>query len=295
MFDIFPRLKDSFDEMVSPVSAAENFLRESSLKRKDFLMKTATFIAGKLNTPGLNDREKDGVFHMLAVIGKVLIKRKDFVDQLENLLVDFIFRESQSSVGFLRARACFVLGSFAKLKYKNAENFARCLSILICCLCNEKSLPVQVEAAMALNTFLTEADIENDAKSMLIANLQMIVIKIIEIIQKTEIDEVMLVLQKIVNKYDEELQPIAVQMTGELVQFFKHLVCSENNPNDENKAEDRTIAAMTVLNTLDTIVSCMNEKPEVRFFSSNFVSNRRTFRFSSRSAARSRESSTISF
>ncbi|CAF4455903.1 unnamed protein product, partial [Rotaria magnacalcarata] len=59
-------------------------------------------------------------------------------------------------------------------------------------------------------------------------------------------------------------QPIAVQMTMQLVEFFKHVIASENTPSDETKAEEKTVAAMGVLNTLDTIVSCMGDKPEVR-------------------------------
>ena len=114
---------------------------------------------------------------------------------------------------------------------------------------------------MALNLFMSERDAGEKSKAIIVPHLQIIVMRIIEIIRKTEIDDVMIVLQKIVGLFDQELQPIAVQMTSQLVEFFKHVVSSDDTAaSDETKAEERTVAAMGVLNTLDTIVSCMGEK-----------------------------------
>jgi hypothetical protein len=257
---------DILDEYVSPVSAAELFLSDAVAKRKDVLMKTVTFLGTIIHNDTITAKQKDGVLHMLGVIGNVLIKKKTFTSQLENMIVQYLFPELQSSIPYLRARACYALRNFSKLEYTNSDNSVRCLTYLINCLCNDTSLPVKVEAAMALNLFISDTDTGEKGKAIIIPHLQLIVMRIIEIIRQTEIDDVMIVLQKIVGLFDQELQPIAVQMTSQLVEFFKHVVCSENTPSDESKAEERTVAAMGVLNTLDTIVSCMGEKPEVRLF-----------------------------
>jgi len=259
---------DILDEYVSPISAAELFLSDAVAKRKDVLMKTVSFLGTIIHNDRITIQQKDGVLHMLGVIGNVLIKKKTLSNQLENIIIQYLLPETQSSTAFLRARACYALRNFAKFEYTNPENSSRCLNNLINCLCNDRSLPVQVEAAMALNLFMSDNE---KHKTIVIPNLQIIVMKIIEIIRQTEIDDVMIVLQKIVGLFDKELQPIAVQMTSQLVQFFKHVVCSENTSNDENKTEERTIAAMGVLNTLDTIVSCMGEKSDVRKQNSLFL------------------------
>lgn len=254
---------DILDEYISPVSAAEMFLSDAVAKRKDVLMKTVGFLGTIIHNDTITAKQKDGVLHMLGVIGTVLIKKKAFAHQLENMIVQYLFPELQSSTAFLRARACYAIRNFSKLEYSNKDNATRCLTYLINCLCNDTSLPVQVEASMALNLFMSDTDGEESHKAIIVPNLQVIVMRIIEIIRKTEIDDVMIVLQKIVGLFDQELQPIAVQMTAQLVEFFKHVVCAENAPSDEAKAEERTVAAMGVLNTLDTIVSCMGEKQEV--------------------------------
>ncbi|CAF1083384.1 unnamed protein product [Adineta steineri] len=254
---------DILDEYISPVSAAELFLADAVAKRKDVLMKTVSFLGTIIHNDSITVKQKDGILHMLGVIGNVLIKKKAFANQLENMIVQYLFPELQSPTAFLRARACYALRNFSKLEYTNPDNSVRCLTFLINCLCNDTSLPVKVEAAMALNLFMSDSDTGEKGKAIIIPHLQIIVMRIIEIIRQTEIDDIMIVLQKIVGLFDQELQPIAVQMTSQLVEFFKHVVCSENTPTDESKAEERTVAAMGVLNTLDTIVSCMGEKQEI--------------------------------
>ena len=254
---------DILDEYVSPVSAAELFLSDAVAKRKDVLMKTVAFLGTIIHNDTITSKQKDGVLHMLGVIGNVLIKKKTFANQLESMIVQYLFPELQGPTAFLRARACYAIRNFSKLEYSNPENATRCLTYLIHCLCNDTSVPVQVEAAMALNLFISDTDAGEAGKAVIVPHLQVIVMRIIEIIRKTEIDDVMIVLQKIVGLFDQELQPIAVQMTSQLVEFFKHVICAENTPSDESKAEERTVAAMGVLNTLDTIVSCMGEKAEV--------------------------------
>jgi importin-7 len=272
------------DEYVNPVSAAESFLSDVAAKRKDVLMKTVTFLGTIIHNDKINNQQKDGVLHMLGVIGNVLIKKKTFNSQLENIIVRYLFPELQSPMAYLRARACYALRHFAKLNYSNAENSARCLTHLIHCLCNDTSLPVKVEAALALNMYISDTEMGDKSKAMIVPHLQLIVMRIIEIIRQTEIDDVMVVLQKIVSAFDQELQPIAVQITSELVSFFKHVVCSENTSNDESKTEERTIAAMGVLNTLDTIVSYMSEKPEVRDRTRRTVRSCRSSRSDSRAS-----------
>ncbi|CAF3526399.1 unnamed protein product [Rotaria sp. Silwood1] len=254
---------DILDEYISPVSAAELFLADAVAKRKDVLMKTVSFLGTIIHNDTISTKQKDGVLHMLGVIGNVLIKKKTFANQLENIIVQYLFPELQSPVAYLRARACYALRNFSKLEYNNIENSSRCLTNLIHCLCNDTSLPVQVEAAMALNLFLSDTEANEKDRAIIVPHLQIIVMRIIEIIRKTEIDDVMIVLQKIVGLFDQDLQPIAVQMTSQLVEFFKHVISSETTPSDETKAEEKTVAAMGVLNTLDTIVSCMGEKPEL--------------------------------
>ena len=85
-------------------------------------MKTVTFLGTVIHNDTITPKQKDGVLHMLGVIGNVLIKKKTFANQLENIIVQYLFPELQSPIAYLRARACYALRNFSKLEYSNPDN-----------------------------------------------------------------------------------------------------------------------------------------------------------------------------
>ena len=56
-----------------------------------------------------NAREKDGVLHILGSVADALMKKKPFKDQMEDLVVNFILPAFHDEIGYIRARACWVL------------------------------------------------------------------------------------------------------------------------------------------------------------------------------------------
>ena len=67
-------------------------------KRKDILMKTITFLGTLIQNDAIMTKQKASVLHMLGVIGIVLIKKKTFANQLENIVVQYLFPELQSRI-----------------------------------------------------------------------------------------------------------------------------------------------------------------------------------------------------
>ena len=74
---------------------------------------------------------------------------------MELMLVTHVFPEFQSPHGFLRARACWVLHYFSDIKFKNADNLKAALDMVRIRMCEDKDLPVKVEAAIALQMMLS--------------------------------------------------------------------------------------------------------------------------------------------
>jgi hypothetical protein len=74
---------------------------------------------------------------------------------MELMLVTHVFPEFQSPHGFLRARASWVLHYFSDIKFKNQANLKTALDMVRHCMCNDKDLPVKVEAAIALQMMLS--------------------------------------------------------------------------------------------------------------------------------------------
>lgn len=61
-------LPDIYEDLVSPVTAAQALLLSTIRKRKEMLEKTMVFLMQVLTTPNVDPRHKDGVMHMVNVL-----------------------------------------------------------------------------------------------------------------------------------------------------------------------------------------------------------------------------------
>ncbi|MPC45668.1 Importin-7 [Portunus trituberculatus] len=95
---------DIYEDLVSPVTAAQGLLLSTVRKRKEMLEKTMVFLMQVLTTPNVDPRHKDGVMHMIGTLGGVLLKKKIYKDQMETMIAQYVFPEFQSPFGFMRAR-----------------------------------------------------------------------------------------------------------------------------------------------------------------------------------------------
>jgi len=55
-------------------------------------------------------------------------------------------------------QACWVLNSFAEVKFKNVNNLKTALEVLRNILSNDQEIPVRIEAATALQQLLSEQE-----------------------------------------------------------------------------------------------------------------------------------------
>lgn len=62
------------------------------------------FCIQSLQSGNLNARQKDGILHIVGAVAKILLKKNLYKDQVELMLVSYVFPEFQSPHGFLRAR-----------------------------------------------------------------------------------------------------------------------------------------------------------------------------------------------
>ena len=82
--------------------------------------------------------------------------------------------------------------------------------------------------------------------------------ELLNVLRETENDDLTSVMQKIVCTYVDEVTPLAVQITSHLAQTFAKVLETESDGGDE-----KAIAAMGILNTLETIVNVMEDQKEV--------------------------------
>lgn len=189
-------------------------------------------------------------------MAELLLKKKAYKDKLEDFLTQIVFPEFANPVGHIRARACWMLHYFAEVKYKNTAVLGEAFRLAINSLLNDKEAPVKVEAAIAVQMMLnSQGDV---AKTFVEPQIGEITMQLLEIIRETENDDLTSVMQKIVCTYSEQLTPLATKISKHLVDTFVMVV----EQNDE--ADEKAITAMGLLNTLETILSVMEDNVAVR-------------------------------
>merc|ERR1712142_868827 len=88
-------------------------------------------------------------------------------------------------------------------------------------------------------------------------HLREITLELLKIIRETENDDLTSVMQKIVCTYTEQLVPVAVDICQHLVGTFAQVLESAD------AGDEKAITAMGLLNTMETILAVMEDRPEV--------------------------------
>jgi len=246
---------DIFEDFVSPVTAAQTLLHSACKKRKEMLQKTMNLLLSIIQTGTTTPSQKDGALHMIGTMADILLKKPVYKDQMEKFLVEIVFPEFNSPHGHLRARACWVLHYFSDVKYQNEQVLAEAFRLTIHCLLHDKEPPVKVESAIALQMMLSsKGDL---AKKYLEPQIREITLELLKIIRETENDDLTTVMQKIVCTYTEQLVPVAVDICQHLVGTFAQVLESAD------AGDEKAITAMGLLNTMETILAVMEDRPEV--------------------------------
>ncbi|VVC86130.1 unnamed protein product [Leptidea sinapis] len=199
-------------------------------------------------------RQKDGALHMVGTLNDILIKKKFYKEEIDTLLSQYVFPEFHSQHGYMRARACWVLHSFASVPFKNEGLLTEAVGLSINALLTDSDLPVKVEAAIAIQSFLTS---QEKVYKMLEPQVKAITSELLKVMRETENDNIANVLQKIVPSYTEQLMPMAFEITDHLATTFSKVIETDSG------TDEKAITAMGLLNTMDTVLTVMEDNPEI--------------------------------
>lgn len=87
--------------------------------------------------------------------------------------------------------------------------------------------------------------------------IKQITLELLTIIRETENEDLTSVMQKIVCTYTQELMPIAVEMCQHLAATFSQVLETDEG------SDEKAITAMGLLNTIETLLTVMEEQPEI--------------------------------
>uniref|UniRef100_F6ZKI5 Importin 8 n=1 Tax=Ornithorhynchus anatinus TaxID=9258 RepID=F6ZKI5_ORNAN len=247
---------DVFEDYASPTTAAQNFLYTAAKKRKEVLPKMMAFCYKILTEPNFDPRKEDGALHVIGSLADILLKKSIFKDQMELMLQNHVFPLFLSNLGYLRARSCWVLHSFSTLKFHNELNLRNAVELAKKSLIEDKEMPVKVEAAIALQSLISN---QEKAKEYVKPHVRPVMQELLHIVRETENDDVTNVIQKMICVYSQEVATIAVDMTQHLAEIFGKVLQSD----EYEEVEDKTVMAMGILHTIDTILTVVEDHKEI--------------------------------
>ncbi|ORZ33361.1 armadillo-type protein [Catenaria anguillulae PL171] len=204
---------------------------------------------------------KEGALHMLSQLAPhCLAENSPVVGQMESFLVSYVFPEFTSPIKFLRARALATVAAFAELQFANPANAIVCLQAAMQGL-QDAELPIRVEAAVALRPMLE------------------IQVALLDLQNTIEMDTITEVMESIVEEFATEVAPFAVDLAAQLGSTFIRIMTEAQEGLDSqyvpsmddddadasyfDVATEKTMAAMGVLKTMQTLVLSVQESDEI--------------------------------
>uniref|UniRef100_A0A3B1IPQ2 Importin 8 n=1 Tax=Astyanax mexicanus TaxID=7994 RepID=A0A3B1IPQ2_ASTMX len=245
-----------FDDHVFPATAAQTLLCKASRMRKEVLPQMMEFCHQILMDPNADPRRKDGALHVIGALADPLLKKRIYRDQMELMLQNYVFPLLNSNLGYLRARSCWVLHCFSPLKFHNELVLRNAVELVKQDLIADQEMPVKVEAAIALQTLVSN---QEQAKIYIRPFIRPVMQELLHVIKETENDDLTSVIQKMICEYNQEVAVIAVDMTQNLAEIFSKVLQSE----EYEESEDKTVMALGILSTIDTILTVMEDHKEI--------------------------------
>uniref|UniRef100_A0AAY4B7G4 Importin N-terminal domain-containing protein n=1 Tax=Denticeps clupeoides TaxID=299321 RepID=A0AAY4B7G4_9TELE len=215
---------NAYDDHVFPATAAQSLLCKAARKRKEVLPQMMEFCHQILVDPNADPRRKDGALHVIGSLAELLLKVPD---------------------------SCWVLHSFSPLKFHDELVLRNAVELVKQDLLTDKEMPVKVEAAIALQTLVSN---QEQAKVYIRPYIRPVMQELLHVIKETENDDLTNVIQKMICEYNEEVALIAVEMTQNLVLL---------SPEEYEECEDKTVTALGILSTIDTILTVMEDHKEI--------------------------------
>lgn len=111
-----------------------------------------------------------------------------------------------------------------------------------------------MEAAIALQSLINYQD---RSHKFVEPQVKQIALELLGIIRETENEDVTNVMQKLVCVFTEQLTPIAVEICQHLAATFSQVLDTDEG------SDEKAITAMGLLNTIETLLTVMEERPEV--------------------------------
>jgi hypothetical protein len=254
------RTRDTLEMVLTASQTILNSYASEAVEKKNFIL-------------------KEGTLRLIGTLRKLLLNNDTLAPSLEPLLVTHVFPEFGNPIGFMRARACAIIGQFNKLEWTNDSNHANAIRLVTTAL-TDSNLPVKLEAAIAVSRLVNEGKSKSfDAHcqpfsvtpiltffellfyfivvEFIRPQLQMILEQYFILMDEIGNEEVVTTLANLIDMFDKEIVPYALVMTRKLAHMFTELLKA---PSTDDEA---ALTAQQCLQAINTILYSVETVPEI--------------------------------
>uniref|UniRef100_A0A7E4UV58 Importin N-terminal domain-containing protein n=1 Tax=Panagrellus redivivus TaxID=6233 RepID=A0A7E4UV58_PANRE len=247
--DFIRQRHDCFDELHSPSSAATTLL-QAGLRRKDVLDSILPYFINHLSDANADPKVVAGCLHVVSQIISRLTQVRKYKRDVENLVAMHFTPRLTNPDRFIRKEAIL----------KDA------LEGLLQRICDpNESIAVKVEAAIAINYVMDEQG--EKAQKYIRPHVKVFLTEIFRLLTSTNLDDLTNIADTIIETFQDEVIPVAVEVASEIHALFrkyvKSAVFSEDADADDYDGEDKTITLMGLLGTLQTLLDLVDETPAI--------------------------------
>ncbi|KAG1660790.1 hypothetical protein FOA52_011331 [Chlamydomonas sp. UWO 241] len=260
---------DILEDMYSPKTAVANFAHELCRKKKAHLDAFMAVIVQVLNgyqaksqagTATKEDAARmDGAMMAVGVMVRLLKNKNPYKQSLGPMMVNCVVPCFKSPFGHLRSKAAWLSGVFSDTEFPDGKGqgptYSLLLQSVVGCL-SDPELAVRVDAAVAIRLFVEEIlDL-----GLLRPILPSLLSAIFQLMSEVDAEDLLATLESIVEKFDEEIAPFALQMSQQLgAAFWKYV-----NTADEDDEDDMgSFAAYGCIKALNTLLGSVSALPEL--------------------------------
>jgi len=264
---------DEYENFATPVSAATSFLFSlASNRTKVTFMPILAFVNTVLQS-NPSPAHRFGVLNMTAALGPFIMRHPEVKGQMEQFVMQHVTPQFDAPEAYLRAICCEVVGTLVKcgISWSSESNLHTNFTAVIKCL-DDVELPVRVQAILALTELLVVNEPVKIAVGPMIGK---IIQDLIKLADETDLDLLNHSMEVMVELFQDELLPVAAQLTARLCESYIRLAKESMVQNEQDivtddveaivnsEDDDKTFVAMGMAKTIATIVSSIDSSPEI--------------------------------
>ncbi|EFC40708.1 importin-7 [Naegleria gruberi] len=229
-------------------------------RRKDsfgiYLQYITEVLTNYANGTHVNPSLKDAVLYTIGNMSKLFSKSAMTKDKIEDLLLMFVFPEfTNTQQPYLRARACWALGRFSEISYKNPSTMNDGMKHVLNCL-QDKQIPVRIQAGLTLSCLL---NLENSIQQIRPILPQLLDVYM-SIMNEMEHSTVVRSIELLVGAFAEEMEPFAVSICSRMSATYIRLLDEDDNDLDNAESD---ILMENCIQTILTLMQSFTSKPGV--------------------------------